>query len=59
MTAWKDSRVIPLATESLSVAPTTWELVMRCDMLLEDKEEYLEDDPSPTVFIVESDLSSL
>ena len=59
MTAWKDSRVIPLATESLSVAPTTWELVMRCDMLLEDEEEYLEDDPSPKVFIVEIDSASV
>ena len=52
MTAWKYSRVMPLATDSLLVASMTWELLMRCDLLLEDEEEYLEDSPSPTVFLV-------
>ena len=52
VTAWKYSRVMPLATDSLLVASMTWELLMRCDLLLEDEEEYLEDSPSPTVFLV-------
>ena len=59
VTYWKDSRVMPLATESLSVASTTWKLVIWCDMLLEDEEEYLEDDPYTEVFIVEIESSSL
>ena len=32
---------------------------MKCDILLEDEEEYLEDELSPTVFIVEIQSSSL
>ena len=40
------------------MASMAWELVMRCDMLLEDEEEYLEDEPSPKVFIVEIESSS-
>ena len=52
MTDWKDSRLMPLSNETLSAVSTTWELVIRCDLLLDDKEEYLEDGPSPKVFIV-------
>ena len=52
VTAWKNFRVMHLDTESLSVASMTWELVMQCDIFLEDEYEYLEDEPSPTVFIV-------
>ena len=59
VTDWKYYRVMPLTNESLSVASTTWELVMRCDLLLEDKEEYMKDELSPTVFIVEIESSSL
>ena len=50
---------MPLANESLSVASMTWELVTRCDLLLEDEEEYLEDELSLTVFMVEIESSSL
>ena len=50
--AWKKSRVMPLATESLSVASMTWELLIQCDMFFEDEEEHLEDEPFLTVFIV-------
>ena len=46
-------------TGSLSVLSMTCELVMRYDLLVEDEEEYLEYEPSPTVFIVELELSSL
>ena len=59
MTDWKDSRVMLLDTESLSLASITWELVIRCDVFLEDEDKYLEDDLSPTVFIVEIESSSL
>ena len=59
VTAWNDSRVMPLANESLSVDYTTWYLVMGCDLLLEYEEEYLEDELSPTVFVVEIELSYL
>ena len=52
MTDWKDSRVMPLDTDLLSVASTTWELIMRFDLLLEDEEEYLEDEPYSTVLLV-------
>ena len=38
---------------------TIWELAMQCDNSLEDEEEYLEDEPSPMVFIVEIESSSL
>ena len=56
MTDWKYFRVMPLATESLSVASMIWELVMKCDTLLDDEEEYLDNKPSPKVFIVEIEL---
>ena len=59
VTAWNYYRVITLATDSLSVASTTWELVIRCDISLKDEEEYLEDEPYPELFIVEIDLSYL
>ena len=42
-----------LDTDSLSVASTTWELVMLFDILLEGEEEYLEDESYPTILIVE------
>ena len=42
-----------LATEIPSAASTTWELVMRCDLLWEDEEEYLEDEPYPKAFIID------
>ena len=44
---------MPKDNESLLVVSMTCELVMRCDQLLEDEQEYLEYEPSPTVFIVE------
>ena len=53
VTAWKDIRVMLLATETLSVASMTWELVMIYDLLGEDEQEYLEDEPSPKVLIVD------
>ena len=53
MTAWKYSRVMPLDTESESLASTIWELIMQWDLLLEDEEEYLEDELSTKVLIVE------
>ena len=59
MTDWKDSRVMLLDTESLSLASITWELVIRCDVFLEDEDKYLEDELSPTVFVVEIELSYL
>ena len=37
VTAWKDYMVMLLAADSLLVASTTWEFVMRCDMLLGDE----------------------
>ena len=52
MTDWKDSRVMPLDTETLSVASTPWDFVMGCDILWED-EEYLEDAPYTKVLIVD------
>ena len=52
VTACSDSRVMQMETESLSFEYTTWELVIQCDLLLEDEEEYLEDEPSPKVFVV-------
>ena len=45
--------MMPLATELLSVASTNWVLGMLCDLLLEDEEEYFEDEPSPTIVVVE------
>ena len=50
---------MPKDAESLSVVSVTCELVMRFDLLLEDEDEYLEYEPSPTGFIVELESSYL